>query len=234
MSCRSSLVAREHYKDSTSIGKSLGSILSSKTTKEMLKNPRYDRIKNDIAAVIIQSIQHVLDARVIQGACDDSGISRKAYTLLFKIVQEAFAHVKIRKLPLPRPFRVKKTRYCLNESMSMLIGEPFHIKKLYTCESGTLEYNESNNLFLDINKVVAYMIKYYKIFEREVQGKLILVIKLDESEIIKGQKLERVSITFMNRALNNTENDADDSSFSVQSENEIWWLAAFQVYFNFT
>ena len=31
---------------------------------------------------------------------------------------------------------------------------------------------------------------------------LIFCLKLDEAEIIQGQKLERVSITLMNRALN--------------------------------
>ena len=63
----------------------------------------------------------------------------------------------------------------------------------------------------------------------EVQGDpLIFVIKLDEAEIIYGQKMERVSITLMNRALDPTfremsqkELKKDRRYFSVQSEREV-------------
>ena len=58
---------------------------------------------------------------------------------------------------------------------------------------------------------------------------LIFVLKLDESDLIKGQKLERVSLTLMNRALDASISNADERHFSVQSENEIWWLAADEV-----
>lgn len=71
----------------------------------------------------------------------------------------------------------------------------------------------------------------------EVQGDpLIFVIKLDEAEIIYGQKMERVSITLMNRALdptfremNQDELKKDRRYFSVQSEREVWPIASFQV-----
>jgi hypothetical protein len=53
----------------------------------------------------------------------------------------------------------------------------------------------------------------------ELQGKpLIFVLKLDEAEIVHGQKLERVSITLMNRALNPDICKGSPLYFSVQSE----------------
>ena len=73
------------------------------------------------------------------------------------------------------------------------------------------------------------MVVFYDITTVECSGLLKFVIKLDESEIVKGQKLERVSITLMNRALNTTIAEDDQRYFSVQSKNEIWWLAAFEV-----
>lgn len=71
----------------------------------------------------------------------------------------------------------------------------------------------------------------------EVHGDpLIFCLKLDEAEIIYGQKMERVSITLMNRALDPTftsmspkELKADPRYFSVQSEREVWPIASFQV-----
>ena len=41
--------------------------------------------------------------------------------------------------------------------------------------------------------------------------------------------MERVSITLMNRALDPRIIPNDPKYFSVQSENDIWWLAAFEV-----
>lgn len=58
---------------------------------------------------------------------------------------------------------------------------------------------------------------------------LIFVLKLNEAEVIHGQKMERVSITIMNRALDRNINPKSESYFSVQSEREIWTIASFQV-----
>jgi len=62
------------------------------------------------------------------------------------------------------------------------------------------------------------------------------VIKLDETKIIYGQKMERVSITLMNRHLDPSfrgmsvdELKKDCHYFSVQSEREVWPIASFQV-----
>ena len=68
------------------------------------------------------------------------------------------------------------------------------------------------------------MVKFYDISVYECNGRLIFVLKLDESELIKGQKLERVSLTLMNRALDASISNAEERQFSVQSKNEIWWL----------
>lgn len=64
----------------------------------------------------------------------------------------------------------------------------------------------------------------------ELQGKpLIFVLKLDEAEIINGKKFERVSLTLMNRALDPSIQKNSAKYFSVQSEQEIWPIACFQV-----
>ena len=64
----------------------------------------------------------------------------------------------------------------------------------------------------------------------ELQGDpLIFALKLDEAEIVHGVKMERVSIILMNRALNNTIDQSSPEFFSVQSDREIWPIAAFQI-----
>jgi hypothetical protein len=63
---------------------------------------------------------------------------------------------------------------------------------------------------------------------------LIFVLKLDECQIIKGRRLERMSITLMNEAIVCAKRvdagvQSNFPSFSVQSEKDIWWLGAFEV-----
>ena len=73
------------------------------------------------------------------------------------------------------------------------------------------------------------MIQFYDITQEECNEILKFVIKLDESEIVKVQKMEGVSITLMNRDLDLGVAPEDPKYFSVQYENDIWWLAAFEV-----
>ena len=82
------------------------------------------------------------------------------------------------------------------------------------------------------------MIRYYGITHSECNGKILFVLKLDECQVVKGQRLERVSITMMSRALAGKELEEDNASsnrrrkleyFGVQSERNHWWLAAFHL-----
>lgn len=58
---------------------------------------------------------------------------------------------------------------------------------------------------------------------------LIFVLKMDEAEIVKGQKMERVSIMLMNRALDPTILHDKNRYYSVQSKWDILPVACFQV-----
>ena len=60
------------------------------------------------------------------------------------------------------------------------------------------------------------------------------ILKLDECQIVKGRRLERLSVTLMNDAMQTAKVLGPDAqlrapTFSVQSEKEIWWLGAFEV-----
>lgn len=59
---------------------------------------------------------------------------------------------------------------------------------------------------------------------------LIFVLKMDEAEIIKGEKMERVSITLMNRALHEPNLPKNhDKYFPIQAEGDIWPIGTFRV-----
>ena len=49
----------------------------------------------------------------------------------------------------------------------------------------------------------------------DCNGKLVFFIKLDECEVVKGHKLERVSITLMNKALQHAKDNTIVEEFSI-------------------
>ena len=63
--------------------------------------------------------------------------------------------------------------------------------------------------------------EFYNITLEECKGVLKFVIKLDECEIVKEKKIERVTITLMNRALDSSITKTNSKYFSVQSEKHI-------------
>ena len=65
--------------------------------------------------------------------------------------------------------------------------------------------------------------------------KVAFLLKLDECQVVKGQHLERFSLTMMNKTLDdidvevgpNTTVERKNECFGVQSEKNIWWWLSF-------
>ena len=74
---------------------------------------------------------------------------------------------------------------------------------------------------MDLKKVQIAMVQLYGMNVSECDGKLIFVLKLDEAQILKWKKMERISIYIINRALNFSLCKRDNPSFKVQSEMEL-------------
>ena len=170
-----------------------------------------------------------LDATEVEKTIDNIGISRDAYNQIFQLVQEKLKEVKAKTLLLPQPSFMKKARQKVNDRIINLLGQPFHIIGVYHGKDKAKRYNEFNNIFFDIVSVEKAMIQFYKLSHEEASGIAKFVIKLDKIEIVKCKKLERVSITLMNRALSSSNSDTLSEKFSVHSKSHNWWDGAFEV-----
>ena len=62
----------------------------------------------------------------------------------------------------------------------------------------------------------------------DCDSKLIFAIKMDETEVVKGKKLERENLLLMNITSSNVALE-ECGNFSVQSKYNTWWLGAFKV-----
>ena len=77
-------------------------------------------------------------------------------------------------------------------------------------------YTIFNNIWMDLRKIQKAMVKMYGITVDKCNGLLKFVIKLDEAQIQKCQKMERVSISLMNRAIEYSKGSREDPGFKVQ------------------
>ena len=68
------------------------------------------------------------------------------------------------------------------------------------------------------------MVRLYRISVSKCSGKIIFVLKLDEAQILKCQKMERLSISIMNISLEYNQCRRDTPGCKVQLKMELWWI----------
>ena len=214
------------------------SMFKKKEIISMIKKPCFNSLRQSLVDELISQISKSVNVDEIQNVCDDTGISRRAYETLFKCLREGMMNAGITKIVIPRPFHIKISRGRKNENIVNILGDMYHVqaskefgKKVGKkgSHSELITLNPKNNVWVDLEKTLQAMVKFYDISIEEAHGKLVFVIKLDEMELINAEKYERVSITLMNRAMDKNINNTDKKYFSVQSEDHIWWLGLFRI-----
>lgn len=191
-----------------------------------MQEKKFKVVQRDIVGQFVSNT--CVSSTDIQESMDSLGVSRKGYAALQKSISKALGSNRIKHNFLPNPTTVWNCRQELNVAQLEHFGTPFHITEEYVSEQGSMVYDEFNNLFMDLELLQKRMVEFYDMTLQECSGTLHFVLKMDECEVLKQRKLERVTITLMNRAMSNMER-TDSKYFSVQSETNVWWLGAFQV-----
>lgn len=204
-------------------------LLPKKILEEMLHQKKFQKINEKHVSLFMNKNQ--LDATQVQAILDETGISQKGYSMLFKALAEKFQNRKHKGSLLPKPMQVKSARQHVNLEVFEKLGLPFHIEATYVAKDREIVFNQHNNIFFDLEALQRYAVHFFEIRQQECGGVLKFVLKLDECEILKNRKMERVTITLMNRALNPSISKDDTRYFSVQSENNVLPLGSFEVYF---
>lgn len=207
--------------------KQMKGLLSSSVAKGLIEEKKFKTIKRNVVEDFICNNQ--VDATIIQEALDVSGVSKKGYSSIFHAISSTLKDQRIKRVLLPNPATVWRIRGHLNDSIDEFIGQYIHIEEIFPGGKGTTVYDPWNNIFVDLQQLQRRMVEFYGLTFEECKGILKFVIKLDECEVVKEKKMERVTITLMNGALDTSLTEASSKYFSVQSEKHIWWLGSFQV-----
>ena len=232
--CRDVLHPEKENIDPQLVSNCYSSLLAPSVMENMIVSTKYHKVKQKIIEKFVDETK--IDSLDVQGAMDDSGISRRGYCSVFKAMKAKLKEKKIKNSMLPLPTHMKRTRAEINKKVEQFLGPPIHIQARFQNKNRDVSFNEFNNIFFDLEKLQQNMVIFYHITPSEVDNKLVFVLKLDECEVLKQRKTERITITLMNRALQKTSQEPVNknslSFFSVQSENNIWWLGSFEVDIN--
>ena len=208
-----------------------------------------------IRGKIIKELQHMVSPVQIMDACDSGGVSRRGYEAIYRVFTLAHRAKHVLQPLLPTPYSVTMARRCANSDVASMLGGYRHVNDAMPVSAiKQFQFNEFNNVYIDVQTLQRAMIAYYGLTYEECNGQVVFVLKLDECQIVKGRKLERVSLTLMNRALkgtceqvesdhldyttqgslaestqNSRRKNQDKEYYGVQSEKNIWWLAAFEL-----
>ena len=193
--------------------KQIKGLVSEVVVKSLIDEKKFKKVKHDAVEKFISESR--VDVEKIQEALDMSGVSRKGYASIFNIVSSTLKDKRIKRVLLPTPAAVWRQRGLLNQEIDDFIGQYFHIQNIYEGAKGRTIYDSLNNIFVELQQLQRRMVEFYNITLEECKGVLKFVIKLDECEIVKEKKIERVTITLMNRALDPSTTKTSSKYFSV-------------------
>lgn len=210
-------------------GKHYSYLIPKQAAEDMLRQNKFNRIDQQRISAFMEECH--LDPADVQSILDEGGISQKGYNMLYQAVAKSCKKRKHKVGILPNPRQVNLARKKVNMALLEKLGTPFHIQATFSCKERVVVFNEYNNLFVDLENLQKFAVNFFDIRHEECGGKLKFVLKLDECEILKNKKMERVTITLMNRVLDQAIAKDDPRYFSVQSENNILSLGSFEVTF---
>ncbi len=217
---------KENCNPNVNIANRLKPLVSSKVATVLIQEKKFKVVQRQAVERFVN--QNMVAVECIQSAMDESGISRSGYGFLQKRISSSFKAKGIKPKLLPTTAAVWRHRRYLNLKEEEYVGKPYHITGEFLSKQGLVVYDEYNNIFMDLEMVQMRMVEFYNISHAETNGVLNFVLKMDECEMLKDVKMERVAITLMDRAMANMPRD-DPRYFSVQSEMNLWWVGTFLV-----
>ena len=85
----------------------------------------------------------------------------------------------------------------MNTEVLNKLGVPFHIHAIFNSKDREVVFNEHTNIFFDIEALQRYAIHFFEVTTSECSGVLKFALKIDECELLKCKKMERVTITLI-------------------------------------
>lgn len=210
---------------------------------EMITGSGNDKLRETLRRHFLKEIKEIVTPQEMVDMCDSAGISQKGYRAMYRSITLGLRAKGVTQSLLPTLYSLQMAKKCANGDVASMFNGYKWVEDIMPMPTNKpFEYNAYNNVYIDMEELQKAMIQYYGLTLEETGGNAVFVLKLDECQVVKGQRLERVSLTLMSRALTGKpletqELDASHDSnnrgqghkqdyYGIQSEKNIWWQAA--------
>lgn len=208
----------------------MGRTLTNDQMRMALKGDRFKTVKKAITQEYMCLVKQELTAENVQKALDEGGGTNQCWTAIFKAFDSAFNAVGLsaRKC-IPCPHAQRQVCGYMNEAFAAMNPSMVTEEDREPADAGDEDAKIMSNIQLDITALLQTLVHLYGITAQEVDGTLKVCLKLDETIWAGDRKMERLTVTVMNRALVGKDACEEELWFHVQSERELWPVGMFEV-----
>ena len=217
-------------------------VIQEKDVLEMITGSGNVKLRETLRQHFLKEIKQIVTPKEMLDVCDSAGISQKGYRAMYKSITLGLRAKGVTQSLLPTLYSLQMAKRCANGDIaSMFNGYRSVVDIMPMPPSKPFEYNAYNNVYIDMEVLQKAMIQYYGLTVEETGGNVVFVFKLDECQVVKGQRLERIGLTLMSRALkgkplesqdldasqenNSNSQGSQQDYYGIQSEKNIWWQA---------
>ena len=201
--------------------------------REALKGDRFKSIKRALTQDYLLALKKTLTPETIHRALDIGGGTNQSWQELFNAMHTAFGDIGLNIYKaIPNPHEQRKFCGVMNEAFTGMrafkVGED---------DGAEVEGDDKilDNVQMDVTILLQTLVHLYDLKSAEVGGTAVtpgvlkVCLKLDETIWAGEKKMERLTVTVMNRALAGKDQCAPNQWCQVQSEREVWPVAMFEV-----
>lgn len=204
-----------------------------------ISNPSNAKLRQAIFHHLVHDLHNAVTPKEMLDVMDSAGISQKGNRAMYRSITLGLRSKGFMRSLLPTPYSLEMARKFANGGVATMFNGFKWVEDVMPFSNKPFKYNTFNNVYIDMEELQKAMVRYYDLTIEERGGKAIFVLKLDECQVVKGQRLERVSLTLMSRALEGKPLECEEldagqvaganerqNYYGVQSEKNIWWQAA--------
>ena len=160
---------------SNDYGELLNSCTTSRDVLKLIKDQRFQKLRMVIANDILQDFSSSMSIDAVVNACDEVGITTKGYRALYALLGDCLRQKGIISNIFPSPKKLNTRKGVCNSDVIEKLGEYHHFndtiyiagwgKAKSTLGQYSFEYNEFNNIFVDLRRLQIAMIEFYGVPE---------------------------------------------------------------------
>jgi hypothetical protein len=205
-------------------------VLTNTEVAEALRGDNFKTLKRMIAQDYLGTVKAHFSPEMAQRALDKGGGTNKCWSEMFAVMEQAFGDAGLNiRAAVPNPHQQRECCADMNEAF-----EQMGATRVLAHDGGEHDGGENgekikDNVQLDVCRLLQTLVHLYDIRHDEVGGVLKVCLKMDETIWAGDKKMERLTVTVMNRALAGKERCAPHQWFKVQSETELWPVCMFEV-----